>query len=194
MSEGSSSFLDLLRRVRAGEEAAATELVRKYEPAIRLAVRVRLTDPHLRRVMDSVDICQSILAQFFVRAASGQFDLERADQLLNLLVTMARNHLVNQVHKHHAACRDQRRNHLVAADEMALADRGDSPSQVVANQELLRECRRRLTEEERRIVDGRVQGRAWGEIAAEIGDKADAVRMRFHRALDRVVGELGLDE
>ena len=30
-----------------------------------------------------------------MRAASGQFDLERSEQLLNLLVTMARNRLVN---------------------------------------------------------------------------------------------------
>jgi RNA polymerase sigma factor (sigma-70 family) len=193
MSE-ETSFADLLRRVRGGDEEAAAELVRRYEPAIRVAVRVRLTDSRLRRLVDSVDICQSILAQFFVRAASGQFELERADQLLKLLVTMARNHLVNQALKHRAARRDQRRDHPVAADELALADRAATPSQAVANQELLSECRRRLTDEERRIVEQRVQGRAWAEIAADVGDSPDAVRMRFARAMDRVVGELGLQE
>jgi RNA polymerase sigma factor (sigma-70 family) len=192
MSED-SAFPELLRRVRAGDEEAAAELVRKYEPAIRLAVRVRLTDPHLRRLVDSTDICQSILARFFVRAASGQFELEQAGQLMKLLVTMARNHLVNEALKHRAARRDQRRNLPVAADEMALADGADSPSQAVANRELLSEARRRLTEEERRIADARVEGRAWAEIAAEVGDNADAVRMRFVRAMDRVVSELGLE-
>src|SRR5262245_31987749 len=78
------SFQDLLRRVRQRDEQAAAELVRRYEPTIRLAVRVRLTDPRLRRLLDSVDICQSILANFFVRAAAGQFDLERSEQLVKL--------------------------------------------------------------------------------------------------------------
>src|SRR5206468_2113644 len=54
-----ASFADLIRRVRQRDEQAAAELVRRYEPAIRVAVRVRLTDPRLRRVVDSMDICQS---------------------------------------------------------------------------------------------------------------------------------------
>src|SRR5262249_31237363 len=50
-----------LRRVRAGERAAAAELVRRYEPQIRLEVRLRLRDRRLRRLFDSTDICQSVL-------------------------------------------------------------------------------------------------------------------------------------
>src|SRR5262249_34749422 len=34
------SFSDFIRRIRAGDEAAAAELVRKYEAAIRLEVRM----------------------------------------------------------------------------------------------------------------------------------------------------------
>src|SRR5205823_710756 len=86
MSED-AEFRDLIRRVRAGEEAAAFELVRQYEPEIRRAVRIRLNDPHMHRVLDSMDICQSVLANFFTRAAAGQFDLEQPAQLLKLLVT-----------------------------------------------------------------------------------------------------------
>src|SRR5206468_9976043 len=55
-----SSFADLIGRVRAGDGRAAAELVRRYEPAVRVAVRVRLTDPGLRRVLDSMDVCQSV--------------------------------------------------------------------------------------------------------------------------------------
>jgi hypothetical protein len=32
------------------------------------------------------DICQSVMASFFVRAAAGQFNLERPDELIRLLV------------------------------------------------------------------------------------------------------------
>src|SRR5262249_23413284 len=48
---GAATFADFLRRVCAGDEAAATELVQRYEPALRLEVQLRLTDPKLRRLL-----------------------------------------------------------------------------------------------------------------------------------------------
>ena len=77
MSE-ESAFRDLIRRVRAGDEDAAKEIVRIYEPAIRREARVRLVDPRLRRLFDSMDICQSVFASFFVRAAMGQYEHREA--------------------------------------------------------------------------------------------------------------------
>src|SRR4051812_44768072 len=89
-------FQDLIRRIRAGDEAAAAALVRTYEPAIRREARVRLSDSRLRRLFDSMDICQSVLASFFVRAALGQYELEQPEQLLRLLVDMSRKKLVDR--------------------------------------------------------------------------------------------------
>ena len=112
MSESPSdpeSFRALIVRVRAGDEQAAAELVRLYEPAIRRAARVRLVDTRLNRLLDSMDICQSVMASFFVRAALGQFDLDTPDQLLRLLATMTRNKLIGQVKGQAAALRDFRR-------------------------------------------------------------------------------------
>src|SRR5580704_2314877 len=102
-------FQVLLRRVRAGDAQAATELVRRYEPAIRRAARVRLVDTRLNRLLDSTDICQSVLASFFVRVGLGQYELETPEQLLKLLATMTRNKLANQVKGHRAVRRDFRR-------------------------------------------------------------------------------------
>src|SRR5260370_20668853 len=82
------SFGDLIRRGRAGEEEAATQLVRRYEPTIRRIVDVRLRDPRLRRLLDAEDVCQSVLASFFVRAAMGQYRLDTPEQLVRLLATM----------------------------------------------------------------------------------------------------------
>src|SRR6202051_241453 len=99
------SFQSLILRVRAGDDAAAAEVVRRYEPAIRRAVRVRLRDPRLRRLIESVDICQSVFASFFVRTALGQYDLESPDQLLKLLAAIARNKLAYQARRERADCR-----------------------------------------------------------------------------------------
>ncbi len=188
------SFRDLIRRVRARDEQAAAELVRLYEPSIRVAVRVRLKDPSLRRLLDSVDICQSVLGIFFVRAASGQFELDTPEQLLKLLTTMARNKLTNYALQQRAACRDQRRVQKGGTEEADLIAPGPSASQVVAGQELLQEFRNRLSEEERRLADFRALGRSWAEIAAEVGGNSDQLRMRLARAIDRVTHELKLED
>src|SRR5262249_53784387 len=146
------------------QEAAAT-LVRTFEPEIRRVVRLRLTDPRHRRLIDSSDICQSVLANFFVRAAAGQFELESPEQLLKLLVTMAKNRLFNHIERHAARRRSVPRQ--VAGDEalFAVADDQPTPSRVVAGAELLRRVRDQLTEDERRLYDLRSENRNWAEIA-----------------------------
>ena len=187
------SFTEFIRRVRAGDERAAAELVERYEPAIRRAVRVRLRDPRLRRLIESVDICQSVLATFFVRAALGQYDLENPDQLLKLLTTVARNKLAGQANRERADRRDQRRINPGAVLEECLAP-GSSPSHQVSNRELVQEARRRMTPEELAILVRRDQGMEWAEIAAEMGGRPDALRIRLSRAVARITRQLGLDE
>jgi RNA polymerase sigma-70 factor (ECF subfamily) len=193
MSED-EAFRDLIRRVRAGDEQAAYELVRQYESAIRVAVRVRLSDRSLRRVLDSMDVCQSVFLNFFMRAASGQFELETPEHLLRLLVTMARNKLTNVALKQRAARRDQRRVEKADAGEQDLIAPGPSVSELVANRELLREFHKRLSAPERKLADLRAQGLSWPEIATRVGEDADALRMRLTRAIDRVASELRLEE
>jgi RNA polymerase sigma factor (sigma-70 family) len=205
MSESLSSpesFRALIARVRAGDEPAAAELVRRYEPAIRRAARVRLVDTRLNRLLDSMDICQSVMASFFVRAALGQFELETPDQLLRLLATMTRNKLAGQVKGHRAARRDFRRVAASPGDRDGEADAGadriagpdPTPSRDLAARELLEEALRRLSPEEKRILDGREQGGQWAQIAAELGSSPEAIRKKLARAVDRVAHELGLDE
>ena len=189
-----SSFTDLIRRIRAGDGQAAADLVRQYEPAVRLEVRLRLRDGRLRRAFDSMDVCQSVLASFFVRAAAGQYDLDRPGQLLRLLAAIARNKVAFHARKERAQRRDRRRVAADAVDELEVADAAPSPSRVVAGQELLQEFRRRLTEEERRLADLRAQGRGWADIAAEVGGRPEARRMQLTRAVERVSRELDLDE
>src|SRR5262245_36086511 len=142
-----ASFVDLIRRVRAGDQDAAAELVRRYEPTIRRAVRFRLTDPRLGAVLDSMDVCQSVLASFFARAASGEYELDQPEQLVRLLVAMARNKLANQVRHERAECRDARRTTAVGDAQDNLVARDGSPSQQVAAAELLQQVRQRLTED-----------------------------------------------
>src|SRR5262249_54082325 len=158
----------------AGDEQAAAELVRRYESAIRVEVRMRLADSRLRRVFDSMDLCQSVLASFFVRAAAGQYDLDRPQQLVRLLVTIARNKVAYQARRHHARRRDQRRNVEAQAEGWEPAGAEPSPSRIVSGRELLAELRQRLTPEELRLADLRAAGQQWAEIATALGGTAQA--------------------
>ena len=188
-----SAFRDLICRIRAGDGKAAEELVRSYEPAIRRVVRVRLVDARLRRTFDSMDICQSVFASFFVRAALGQYELETPQQLLNLLVNMSQNKLIDRAREEGADCRDYRRTAPVGEHGDRLAAAAPSPSEEVAGAELLQEFRKRLTEDERQLAEERAQGRDWPEIAARRGASPEALRKQLARAIERVGQELHLD-
>jgi RNA polymerase sigma factor (sigma-70 family) len=187
------SFAELIERVRAGDQDAARELVERYEPAIRRAVRFRLTDTRLGAVFDSMDICQSVLASFFVRAASGQYELGQPEQLTKLLVAMAQKKLAFQVRRQRAQRRDIRRTASVE-DQNALPGKGQTPSRQVAARELLLEAHKRLSDSERQLVEWRNDGLEWDEIAGRLSGSPEALRKKLSRALDRVAEELGLDE
>jgi RNA polymerase sigma-70 factor (ECF subfamily) len=188
-----TTFAEFIRRVRSGDEEAAAELVGRYERAIRREVRMRLNDPRLQRTLDSMDVCQSVLASFFVRVAAGQYDLEKPEQLVRLLITVARNKVVAQARRQRAGVRDNRRD--VAMDGTAGWEPtapGPSPSRVASGRELLGEVRRRFSDEERRLADLRADGREWAEIAELVGGTAQARRKQLARAVDRIAREIGL--
>jgi RNA polymerase sigma factor (sigma-70 family) len=189
------TFADFMRRIRAGDEQAAVELVRRYEPLIRREVRLQLEDRRLCRLFDSMDVCQSVLASFFVRTAAGQYDLDQSAQLLKLLVTMTRNKLASAARRQHRQRRDQRRAARGGGDELEqVAATGPSPSELVAGEELLHRFRQGLSAEERQLADLRVQGLSWADIAAQLGGRPQARRMQLARAIERVAQELGLEE
>jgi RNA polymerase sigma factor (sigma-70 family) len=190
------AFLELIRRLRTGDQQAAADLVNQFEPEIRVEVRVwlRLRNPQLRRVFDSMDICQAVLASFFLRVAAGQYDLDRPEQLRHLLVSMARHKFSEQVKYHQRQRRDVRRLQSVGAEHEDLRANQESPIERLAGEELLRELRSRLSEDERRLADLRAQGREWTAIAAELGGTPEGRRKQLTRAIDRVARDLGLED
>jgi RNA polymerase sigma-70 factor (ECF subfamily) len=185
-------FSKLIERVRAGDEQAAEALVRRYEPEVRREVRFLLRDPFLRRTFDSMDICQSVMGSFFMRAALGEYDLGRPEDLIRLLISMTRNKVVDATRRQRAQRRDHRRATSIEAVDLASVTPG--PSQVAEGRELLAVIRGKLSEEERRLADLRANGREWGDIATEVGGTAEARRKQLTRAISRVSRELGLDD
>ncbi len=104
---------------------------------------------------------------------------------------MARHKLADQVDHERAGRRDNRR---VAGDVDRALSPASGPGEQAAARELLQEVHRRLSPEERQLVELRNQGLEWAEIGAQLGDSPEALRKRLARAADRVAQELDLDE
>jgi RNA polymerase sigma-70 factor (ECF subfamily) len=187
------SFRELMGRVRSGDPQAALQLVRDYEWTIRLQVRVRLTQPDLRRLLDSMDVVQLVWASFFTRAAAGQYEVDDPKRLLNLLITLAHNKLLDQAKR---LRRKRRGDGRVVAGLPAAAgaiDPRPGPEQEANERDLVRAFRQRLPPREQGLWDQRLQGRSWGEIAADLGADADVLRIQFNRALERAAGQMKPD-
>ena len=186
-------FHDLIRRVRDRDPDAAAELVRRYESAIRRVVRIRLRDAGMRRLLDSTDVCQSVLASFFVRTALGQYEVDTPAQLIGLLTAIARNKLTNQAARLKSKKRDIRRDTDAGDDAPVIADDATDPSEQASAREILEKVRERLDTSERYLAEQRGIGRSWQELADELGGTDVALRKKLTRALNRVMAGLGLE-
>ncbi len=66
-------------------------------------------------LLDSIDIGQSVLASFFVHVTAAEYDVSRREDLMRLLVRMARHKVASQARRQRARAADQQR---VEADNL----------------------------------------------------------------------------
>lgn len=189
-----AQFQSLISRVRRRDEDAARELVTRYETAIRRVVRIHLRDARVRRLLDSNDVCQSVLATFFTRTALGEYEIDTPEQLIKLLTSITKNKLVNEIHRLQAQRRDIRRTVGLNTDGFLIEARAANPLDQLSARELLEKVRAGLDSQERYLADQRSLGRTWVELAEESGGTDVALRKKLTRALSRVMCELGLGE
>jgi len=184
---------ELMDRLRDGDERAAAELVRQYEPELRRFVRYRLTDARIRSLIDSVDVTQSVFASFFVALAEGRLEVASPGQLVRLLTTMATNKLHDHHRKSRAAKRDAFRSEAsVREPEENVATDERGPDDLTESSDFVDAFRSQLAPSERDLLDWRMEGRGWDEIAVKADSSPEAIRKRFTRAIDRVAEKMGL--
>jgi len=188
-------FEEFFRRIRQGDEQAAAEFVRLYEPLIRREVRLGISDSRLNRAFDSIDVCQSVMASFFVRAATGQYDVETPEELVKLLMSIARNKLASLARRERRLRRDARRVAETQPEVLEqIVDTASSPGEIVLQRELIERIRAELSDDERQIADLRVEGLGWDKVAERLGGSAQARRMQLARGIERAAQHLGLEE
>jgi RNA polymerase sigma-70 factor (ECF subfamily) len=183
---------DLMARIRDGDEDAARDLLEHYRPHLIRIIRVRLTDPRLRREFDSCDVCQSVFGDFFLAARMGEFEINSPEELLKYLAKAANHRIIDRYRRASAQRRDVQRQEGAPVEELGVASNQAAPSRYVSGREILERALGMMNPGEREVARRRLDGDDWASIAAATGEKSDAVRVRFSRTLARVTSALEL--
>jgi RNA polymerase sigma-70 factor (ECF subfamily) len=169
----------LLRRLREGNQDAATQLYLRY--ARRLQYLARSQCPaDLAARLDPEDLVQSIFASFFRGVGLGYYDVPRGDDLWKLLV-IALNKVRARCNFHRAARRDVR---LTASSERLDEPGPARPADGMAHtflQLVINETLARLPASHQQAVQLRIEGYEVAEIADRVG--------RSRRTVERVLQE-----
>jgi RNA polymerase sigma factor (sigma-70 family) len=185
----------LLARWQQGDEAAATEMFRRYAQRLVALARSRLSDRLAHRV-DPEDVVQSAYRSFFVAAREGRFELEHGGDLWQLLVTIMLHKLHRQVRRNTADKRSVEREQslddrpiLLRVQPQLLAQE-PTPIEAVALVDELEQLMKSLNSVEQRMVELRLQGYNLDEIA----DKTERSERTVRRLLERIKEQLEADQ
>jgi RNA polymerase sigma-70 factor (ECF subfamily) len=188
MSNSSDSVSGLLARVRAGDQDALAELLRQYEPKIRLTARYLLR-PILRRYLDSIDVAQSVQFDLMRGLRGGSFDLADSETFVALAVTVVRR----KVAQHWRHLQTEHKLRFGPSDEpgrpasrLPSPEMPDDPARTVQQNEDLQAFWQLLDPTERRVLELRLQGYTTEEAAAEMGCAANVLRVRLSRLRKRL--------
>lgn len=170
MNQEQSAFREAVEQVCAGSEEAAQHLIDDYGPHIQRVVRRKLNQ-QMRSKFDSEDFVQMVWISFFAEPSRiAQF--QQPDELIRYLAGMAMNKLSQEsrrrlLYQKHNVNREQSLD-SGAAPESSYVRKSNTPSQFVMAQERMDALMRGQSDRNRRIVEMRMAGATFVEIANEL--------------------------
>jgi RNA polymerase sigma factor (sigma-70 family) len=189
MAAPEEKFRLLMDGVLAGSHTAAAELLERYGPAVRQAVRRRL-NKEIRSKFDSLDFVQDVWASFFAKPR-GQGSFHDAQKLVAFLTRVARNKVVSAA-RQRLVGQKYNVNRECSLDNSTFGGPGQvaaeqpTPSEVVTG----REQWDRLLDGQplvyKRILVLLSEGRTHNEIAAEMSVHPRTVRRVIDKLLPRI--------
>lgn len=192
MTEKADDWRCLIEGLRTGDEQVAREFWEEYGPLLH-----RIAERHLpavlRRRVAAEDVVQSALRTFLRRVQDGQFQMEDPDGLWRLLSAITLNKLRWQTRFHFRRKRGlDREQALTPAPDQEReafqpADPGPTPAEAAEFADQFEQLLGSLDEEERRLVELKLQDCTNDEAAERLGCSERTVR----RLLNRVKARLG---
>jgi RNA polymerase sigma-70 factor (ECF subfamily) len=165
---------ELVRRYRAGDDAAAADLYLRYARRLRTLAR-QYCGPAYAGRFDADDVVQSVFRAFFEGVRRETYDVPPSGELWGLLLVLAVNKVRSLVGHHRAGKRAVHRTTSIADPDALAADESAAALiRLVLDEQLAG-----LPESNRAVVRLRTEGYEVGEIAARTG--------RSRRTVERVL-------
>lgn len=172
---------DLVEKIRAGDEDAATELYHRYSKRIHGLVASRMAN-HLRSQLQPEDIVQSVFKSIFRGVQGGGYTAPEGGSLWQLMAVVAVRKVQRNGAKRTKLKRDSRRNQPLDFVE-EIDDKTESPEQFEL---ALQEATEALGEDERLAVLHRVQGFTVEEISTRMERSRRSVERLLKSARERL--------
>jgi RNA polymerase sigma factor (sigma-70 family) len=187
-SRTESEFAALIEQVRGGSQEAAWKLVENYGRDVQRFVR-RTLHQRLRSKFDSLDFVQIVWGSFF-RSPDRLQGMERADQLIAYLATLAKFKVLTEVRRRLQTEKYDIKRENVSGDSRPSPDENSSPSPTASSVAIAKERWDQLlageSEQVRRIVELRLQGTTYNEIADHLQIHERTARKTIKRLLNKV--------
>jgi len=197
MAEPKQNFQYFIEGLRRGNEEVTLEFCKTFGSSLE-----RLAGSHLvtglRRRLDPEDVVQSVYRTFFRRASDGQFELDDRADLWHLLcaitLTKVREQARRQLRQKRNINREIRLDTKVGRGEAPMDIKGDSPAPDASLEftEQFEKIMSSFDQEERRIVELKLQDHTNDEVAVAIGCSERTVRrvlQRIREGLERSLAE-----
>jgi RNA polymerase sigma-70 factor (ECF subfamily) len=182
------NFPELLAKARHGDAEAMAELVRAYEPEVRIVARV-LLGKALRPHLDSLDLVQSVHRSLMMGLRQDKFDISTPENLVALALTLVRRKVA---HKWRHEQRQQRlsrgpasSNDLARTLETLTSGEAD-PARAAELNDAVQQLCSNLTDTERRLIELRLSGCSTAEAARELAADPDVLRAHLSRLRQRL--------
>ncbi len=172
---------DLLEKLTGGDDAAAEQVFRAYEPYLRMVVRRRLS-PELRVKFDSVDIVQSVWVHVLKRFRVAGWRFATVAQLRSFLVQLTRHRFLDRLRRVKNAVE---REEPLGQDAL-LPGSEPQPSEVAEADELWEQLLGLCPPAHHELLRLKRAGALTGEVAARTGLNEGSVR----RILSALSGRL----
>lgn len=178
--------------LRAGDAAILSDFVRRYGPALE-KIAARNIGPGMRRRVGPESIALSVCRTFLRRAGDDQFTLADGDSLWRLLCAITLNKVREKTRYHLRQKRGvDREAHLESLDAREVfSDPTPTPEEAAIFTDAFEHVIASLAEEERRILELRLQEQTHEQIAEEMGCSERTVRRMLKGLEVRLTAALG---
>ncbi len=172
MTTCTTEFEELLERIRGGDESAMADLLEMYSPALRRAARLLIGAP-LRRLVDSVDLVQSINIILLKGMRQHTMDISSPAKLLALAQALIRRRIARHWRRH--------KSQLLASDP-GNGHAANTQAAAVLHQALeVNETLAGLEDIDRRLVLLRLNGHSTADAARALDMDPAFLRVRLGR-------------